>query len=115
LPLLGLLPAVPPLYHFLSLASRLSATPGQALLGLRVRRNGDLGRPDMLEALVSVVGFYVTLALGAIWLAIALATTRHRTLHDLVAGLVVVRTDALSALTAPDGDWNMGHGGAPRP
>ena len=96
LPLLGLLPAVPPLYHFLFLAGPLSATPGQALLGLVVRRNGDLGRPDVLEALVSVIGFYVTLALGAVWLAAALLTRRHRTLHDMLAGLVVVRADALA-------------------
>jgi uncharacterized RDD family membrane protein YckC len=97
-PLLGLLPAVPPLYHFLFLASPMSATPGQALLGLVVRRNADLGRPDLLEALVSVVGFYVTLMLGAIWLVAALLTTRARTLHDLAAGLVVVRRDALASL-----------------
>ena len=111
------LPAVPPLYHFLFLASPLSATPGQALMGLVVRRNDDLGRPDVLEALVSVVGFYVTLALGAIWLVAALLTTRRRTLHDLVAGLVVVRSDALASmlppLTTPQGGWNMRSGGAP--
>ena len=38
-----------------------------------------------------MVGFYVTLALGAVWLVVALLTTRHRTLHDLLSGLVVVR------------------------
>lgn len=117
LPLLGLLPAVPPLYHFLFLASSLSATPGQALLGLVVRRNADLGRPDLLEALVSVVGFYATLMLGAVWLAVALLTTRRRTLHDMVAGLVVVRRDALAwlgPLTTGGADWNMGSGGAPQ-
>jgi uncharacterized RDD family membrane protein YckC len=121
-PLLGLLPAVPPLYHFLFLASPLSATPGQALLGLVVRRNADLGRPDVLEALVSVIGFYATLALGAVWLVVALLTTRHRALHDLLAGLVVVRADALAAdalasvtppLTPPGGGWNMRAGGPP--
>jgi uncharacterized RDD family membrane protein YckC len=116
-PLLGLLPAVPPLYHFLFLASPLSATPGQALLGLVVRRNSDFGRPDVLEALVSVVGFYVTIVLGAVWLVVALLTTRRRTIHDIVAGLVVVRTDALASLTPPltppGGPWNMGSGGVP--
>ena len=116
-PLLGVLPAVPPIYHFGFLASPLSATPGQALLGLVVRRNEDLGRPDVLEAFVSVVGFYVTLALGVIWLAVALLTTRRRTLHDLVSGLVVVRTEALAILTPPltgaGAGWNMGPGGYP--
>ena len=114
LPLLGLLPAVPPLYHFLTLASPLSATPGQTLMGLVVRRDSDLGRPDLLEALVSVIGFYVTLALGAIWLAAALVMPRRRTLHDLLAGLVVVRTDALTPPLTPGGAaWNMGPGGFP--
>ncbi len=116
-PLLGLLPAVPPLYHFLFLASPLSATPGQALMGLVVRRNADLGRPDVLEALVSVVGFYVTLALGAVLLVVALLTTRKRTLHDLASGLVVVRAEVLAnvtqPLTPPGGDWNMRSGGFP--
>ena len=113
-PLLGLLPAVPPLYHFLSLASPLSATPGQAMLGLVVRRNDDLGRPDVLEALISVIGFYVTLALGAILLVVALVTTRRRTLHDMAAGLVVVRTDGLTPpLTPGAAAWNMGAGGPP--
>jgi uncharacterized RDD family membrane protein YckC len=116
-PLLGLLSAVPPLYHFLFLASPLSATPGQALLGLVVRRDSDLGRPDVLEALVSVVGFYVTVVLGAVWLVVALLTTRRRTLHDLVSGLVVVRADALASLTPPltppGAAWNMPPGGFP--
>jgi len=96
LPLLGVLPAVPPLYHYLFLIGPLSATPGQALLGLVVRRDGDLGPPDALEALLSVIGFYVTLALGAVWLGVALLTWRHRTFHDMLAGLVVVRADSLT-------------------
>lgn len=117
-PLLGLLPAVPPLYHFLFLAGPLSATPGQALMGLVVRRNGDLGRPDVLEALVSVIGFYVTLALGAVLLVVAVLSTRRRTLHDMLAGLVVVRTDGLTPPAAPPltpggTAWNMGPGGPP--
>jgi uncharacterized RDD family membrane protein YckC len=112
-PLIGLLPAVPPLYHFLFLASPLSATPGQALLGLVVRRNSDFGRPDVLEALVSVVGFYVTIVLGAVWLVVALLTTRRRTVHDMVAGLVVVRADALASLTPPGGSWTMRSEGVP--
>jgi uncharacterized RDD family membrane protein YckC len=113
MPLLAVLPAVPPLYHFGTLASPLSATPGQKLMGLSVRRNSDLGRPDVLEALISVAVFYATLALGAIWLAVALVTTRHRTLHDLLSGLVVVRSEAVPPLTGHDGAWNMRPGGPP--
>jgi uncharacterized RDD family membrane protein YckC len=113
MPLLAVLPAVPPLYHFATLASPLSATPGQTLMGLSVRRNRDLGRPDVLEALICVAAFYATLALGAIWLIVALVTTRHRTVHDLLSGLVVVRSEAVPPLTAHDGAWNMRPGGPP--
>lgn len=97
LPLLGLLPAVPFLYNWLSLCSPLSATPGQRLLGLVVRRDADLGPPTPLEALIWTVGFVVTISLGAVWFAAALITVRHRALHDIAAGLCVVRRQALTA------------------
>ncbi len=95
-PLLGLLPAVPLLYNWIALLTPGAATPGQALLGLTVRADDDLGRPSPLEALLWAVGFYVTVALGMIWLLAALLTARHRTLHDMLSGLVVVRTRALT-------------------
>ncbi len=102
LPLLGVLPAVPFLYNWLSLASPLSATPGQRAAGLVVRRDADLAPPTPLEALIWTAGFVVTISLGAIWFAAALVTVRHRTLHDIVSGLVVVRRSRLPtrALTA---------------
>jgi uncharacterized RDD family membrane protein YckC len=85
----------------------MSATPGQAMLGLIVRRNDDLGRPSFAQALVSVIGFYITIAFGVIWLAVALLTVRRRTFHDMVSCLVVVR-----ALQPPAGYWSMpGPGG----
>jgi len=102
--LLGLLPLIPLLYNFLFLAGPSAATPGQQMLGLVVCRDADLGRPTPLQALLSVIGFYVTLATGAIWMAVALLTVRHRTLHDMLSGVVVVRT---RALTAASWSWNM--------
>lgn len=108
MPLLGGLPALPILYTWLSIISPLSATPGQALLGLTVRRDDDLGPPGAIQALISTIGYYVTMALGVIWLAVAIVTTRRRTLHDLISGLVVVRTRALAAPTA---SWDMPGGG----
>jgi uncharacterized RDD family membrane protein YckC len=53
--------------------------------------------------------FYLTLATTGLLLLIALFTVRHRTLHDLASGLVVVRT---RALTGGFGSWNM-QGGSP--
>jgi uncharacterized RDD family membrane protein YckC len=88
------LPAVPFLYHFLSLLRPASATPGQVLLGLTVRRDADLGPPTGLQALIFTAVFYVTMATSGLLLLIALFTVRHRTLHDLASDLVVVRRSA---------------------
>lgn len=108
LPLLGWLPVLPLLYTWLSVASPLSATPGQALFGLAVVRDDDLDRPGPWQALASAFGYYLTVALGGVWLAVALLTTRRRTLHDMVSGLVVVRA---RALTGGFGAPNIGGGG----
>lgn len=110
LPLLGALPAVPLLYNWVALLSPLSATPGQAMAGLVVVRDEDLGPPGALAALIWVIGFYVSLALSGLPLLLALFTRRHRTAHDLVAGLAVVRA---RALTRGPGFWNMRAGGSP--
>ncbi|OJY77058.1 MAG: hypothetical protein BGP12_05800 [Rhodospirillales bacterium 70-18] len=110
LPLLAGLPSLGIIYTWLTIASPLSATPGQALLGLTVRRNDDLTRPTLAQALVFAVGYWLTLMTGVIWLGVALLTVRRRTLHDLVSGLVVVRE---RALTPPAGSWNMPPGGWP--
>jgi uncharacterized RDD family membrane protein YckC len=113
LPLLGLLPIVPFCYHLGFLLSPAAATPGQSLFGLVVCRDEDLGRPEPLQALIFTVGLYLTLAAGVIWLGIALFTIRRRALHDMAAGLVVVRRRVLMApLTRRNARWNM-RGGFP--
>ena len=94
LPLLGLLPLLPLCYHVGWLAGA-GATPGQALMGLMVRDNATLAAPDLLAALISTIVFYATIAVSFIPLLITPFTDRHRTLHDLVSGLVVVRARAL--------------------
>ncbi|HBK09193.1 MAG TPA: RDD family protein [Acetobacteraceae bacterium] len=100
----SILPWVPFLYQFLSLLGAASATPGQRMMGLAVRRNDDLGPPTVLQALVFVLVFYVTMATSGLLLVVAFFTIRHRALHDLLSGLVVVRVEAL---TAAGGGWNM--------
>jgi uncharacterized RDD family membrane protein YckC len=101
--LLPWVPLVPFAYHWLSLISSLSATPGQALMGLVLRRNDNLERPDMIEAAVWIVIYYLTLAVFCPALLIMLFTVRKRGLHDLVSGLVMIRR---RALTPPVGYWN---------
>jgi uncharacterized RDD family membrane protein YckC len=88
---MAVLPAVPFLYHFLSLLRSSSATPGQVVMGLTVRRDEDLGPPTGLQALIFTVVFYLTMATSGLLLLVALFTVRHRTLHDLASDLVVVR------------------------
>ncbi len=97
LPLVGLLPIVPLCYHVGWLAGS-GATPGQALMGLAVRDNATLARPDLLAALISTLIFYATIAISFVPLLITPFTERHRTLHDLISGLVVVRVRALWSL-----------------
>jgi uncharacterized RDD family membrane protein YckC len=109
--IISTLPFVPFCYHFFSLLSAGTATPGQRMMGLILRRNHDLGPPTALQALLAVLIFYLTMATSGLLLLVALFTIRHRTLHDLLSGLVVVRAEAL---TAPGGGWNM-YGGAPAP
>ncbi len=102
--LLPWLPLVPFVYHWLTLSSPLSATPGQAIMGLVLRRNADLERPDFVEAAIWIVMYYLTLAVFCPALLIALFTVRKRALHDMISGLVLVRR---RALTPPSAYWNM--------
>lgn len=106
--LFAIMPFVPFIYHVWSLVGPNSATPGQRMCGLIVRRNDDMGPPGGLQAVVSVLLYDLTLATAGLLLVVALFTTRHRTLHDILSGLVVVRRGALEALTAPDPSWNTG-------
>ena len=100
LPLLGLLPLVPFAYHMLFLAEPVSATPGQAMLGLAVRRNEDLGPPSLPQAVVSTLIFYLTLATSGLLLLVALFTrAQAHAARPVVSGLVVVRVGA------PGTDW----------
>jgi uncharacterized RDD family membrane protein YckC len=107
---MAVLPCVPFCYHLFSLLCPSSATLGQILFGLTVCRNGDLGPPTGMQAVIFTVAFYATLASSGLLLIIALLTVRHRTLHDLLSGLVVIRMRAMEALTSGAGRWNIGSG-----
>ena len=96
-PIFGVIALIPLLYGFLSLLSSLQASPGQAAFGLMVVRDDDLGPPTTLQALLYMIGYMITVAAGVIWCAVALVTTRHRTFHDMLAGIVVVRRSALES------------------
>ncbi len=107
--LFAVLPLLPVFYGTLLVASPLQATIGQAAFGLMVVRNDDLGRPTLAQALVCTLAYLLTMAVGVVWVAVALVTTRRRTLHDLVSGVVVIRRRALDVpLTATASAWNAG-------
>jgi len=106
---LGILPLVPFAYSVLSLLTSASATPGQQMFGLTVRRDDDLGRPTLLQAVVCTLIYDLTLAFTGLLLLVALFTVRHRTLHDIASGLVVVRARRLGMLTPPPPYGNMPH------
>jgi uncharacterized RDD family membrane protein YckC len=86
---------VPFCYHSLLIGGPLSATVGMRAIGIRVMSIdpsavGD-GRPTLIQAMIQTVTFYGSLALtGSLVLVVALFNARRRTLHDLLAGTVVV-------------------------
>lgn len=87
------LPAIGVLYGALTIGGPNSATWGMRLVSLMVRRT-DGGRPDFGQALIFSLLFYATVALTS-WLIllVALLTPRKRALHDLLSGLVILRSD----------------------
>jgi uncharacterized RDD family membrane protein YckC len=87
--LLGLIPLA---YHTLLLSGRRSATWGMRCFDVEVRSiTGE--RPGFLQALAQTALFYITVgATCSLILLFVLFNRRKRTLHDLLAGTVLVRT-----------------------
>jgi uncharacterized RDD family membrane protein YckC len=94
--LMVLLAAVPVAYHTLTISGPRSATLGMRIAGIRVMSiapgaEGNDGRPSLLQALIQTVCFYGSIAVtGSLILLLALFNPRRRTLHDFLAGTVVV-------------------------
>jgi uncharacterized RDD family membrane protein YckC len=86
--LFGLIPLA---YHTLLLSGPWSATVGMRLFDVELRSvTGE--RPGFLQALAQTALFYITVgATCSLILLIALLNRHKRTLHDWVAGTVVVR------------------------
>lgn len=88
---------LPSAYTFLCVAFGAHATPGQRFAGLTAVRAADGGPPDETAALIYAAGFWLTLSFASPLLLVALFTRQKRCLHDIAAGLVLVRTDWLDA------------------
>lgn len=89
-----LLPAVAILYIWNTLGSRDQATAGMKIMGIRLERL-DGARIDGLTAVVHSVLFWAgNVTLTPLVLLVTLFSDRKRTLHDLLLGTVVTRTDS---------------------
>jgi uncharacterized RDD family membrane protein YckC len=93
---------IPISYHSLLIGGPRSATFGQRLFGVEVRRL-DGGRPSLLQALVQTILFYVSMMmLSPLVLLVALFNRRKRALHDILAGtLTLRRSDEPELLLSP--------------
>lgn len=93
--------AVPLLYHTALIGGPRSATLGMRAMGLKVMSIAPDaqalgGRPTLFQAMIQTVAFYGSMALtGSLVLLVALFNPRRRTLHDWLAGTVVVNESAL--------------------
>jgi uncharacterized RDD family membrane protein YckC len=87
--LFGLIPLA---YHSLLLSGARSATLGMRVFDLELRSvSGE--RPSFLQALIQTALFYITVGMTcSLILLVALFNRRRRTLHDFLAGTVMVRT-----------------------
>ena len=87
--LFGLIPLA---YHTLLLSGRRSATWGMRCFDVELRSiTGE--RPGFLQALAQTALFYITIGVTcSLILLFVLFNRRKRTLHDLLAGTVLVRT-----------------------
>lgn len=100
-PVMMLAMALAPLaYHTLTIAGPRAATLGMRAANIRVMSVGanafdDNGRPSLLQAAIQTACFYGSVALtGSLILLVALFNPRRRTVHDMLAGTVVVNDPA---------------------
>ena len=91
-PLWFLFGLIPLAYHTLLIAGPRSATVGMRLFDIEMRSWGG-APPTFLQALIQTGVFYLTVgATCSLILLFALVNRRRRTLHDVLSGIVAVRT-----------------------
>jgi uncharacterized RDD family membrane protein YckC len=82
---------IPLAYHTLLLSGPRSATIGMRVFGVELRSvTGE--RPGFLQALIQTALFYITVGATCSLILLLVLFNRHkRTLHDMLAGTVIVR------------------------
>jgi len=89
--LFHIIPLFPFLYYTLLLPA--GGTLGQRLFGVGLRDDNDLQRfPGYVEAFVWGLLLWVSIAMCFLPFLLALTNARHRAAHDMLCGLVIVRT-----------------------
>lgn len=83
-------PIVAFFYNGLSVSGRNMATPGMRAMDFEMRLHEDGGRVPFVNAAVQAVLFYVSWFFPPIFL-VSLVDADKRCLHDIVAGVVIVR------------------------
>ena len=71
--------------------ARSGSTPGMRLTHLKVVRDADGGKVSGGQALLRLVGYWISAAVMYLGFAWILIDGRHRGWHDLIAGTVVVK------------------------
>ncbi len=85
-----LFPIVAFFYNGLTVSGRGMATPGMRAMDLEMRMNDTGARVPFINAAVQAVLFYVSWCFPPIFL-VSLVDSEKRCLHDIIAGVVVVR------------------------
>lgn len=89
----ALFPAVALLYIWFTLGSRSQATLGMNMMGVRLERLDERPVDGMLALVHTVLFWAANVILTPLVLLLPLFVDRKRTLHDLLLGTVVTRTD----------------------
>ncbi|MGA8448588.1 MAG: RDD family protein [Roseiarcus sp.] len=85
-----LFPFVAFFYNGLTVSGRNMATPGMRALDLEMRMSDSGARVPFINAAVQAVLFYVSWCFPPVFL-VSLVDAEKRCLHDIIAGVVVVR------------------------
>ena len=85
-----LFPFVAFFYNGLTVSGRNMATPGMRALDLEMRMSDSGARVRFINAAVQAVLFYVSWCFPPVFL-VSLVDAEKRCLHDIIAGVVIVR------------------------
>ncbi|MGC9959354.1 RDD family protein [Roseiarcus sp.] len=85
-----LFPFVAFFYNGLTVSGRNMATPGMRALDLEMRMSASGARVPFINAAVQAVLFYVSWCFPPVFL-VSLVDAEKRCLHDIIAGVVIVR------------------------